>query len=70
MRTTFSIFLILFIIAGCDLDTPPDKMAPQLAAHYQRGIDALDRRDFAEAEKAFQTCLQMDPNAPTTRVCS
>ena len=68
MRTTFSIFLILFIIAGCDLDTPPDKMDPQLAAHYQRGIDALDRRDFAEAEKAFRACLQMDPNTHDARM--
>ena len=68
MRAIFCIFLILLLIAGCDLDTPPDKMAPQLAAHYQRGIDALDRRDFAEAEKAFQTCLQMDANAHDARM--
>ncbi|MXY26775.1 tetratricopeptide repeat protein [Candidatus Poribacteria bacterium] len=62
------IFLILLIIAGCDLDTAPDKMDPQLAAHYQRGIDALDRRDFAEAEKAFRACLQMDPNTHDARM--
>ena len=68
MRSIFFIFLIFLIIAGCDLDTPPDKMDPQLAAHYQRGIDALDRRDFAEAEKAFQTCLQMDANAHDARM--
>ena len=68
MQKTFSIFLILFIIAGCDTDTPPDKMDPQVAAHYQRGIDALDRRDFAAAEQAFQTCLQMDTNAHDARM--
>ncbi len=67
MRVYF-IFLILLIIAGCDADTPPDKMDPQLAAAYQRGIDALDRRDFAEAEQAFQTCLQMDANAHDARM--
>ncbi len=68
MRKPYFIILILLIIAGCDMDTPPDKMAPQLAAHYQRGIDALDRRDFAEAEEAFQTCLQMDANAHDARM--
>ncbi|MXY99474.1 tetratricopeptide repeat protein, partial [Candidatus Poribacteria bacterium] len=52
----------------CDTDTPPDKMDPQLAAQYQRGIDALDRRDFTEAEQAFQTCLQMDANAHDARM--
>ena len=62
------IFLILLIIIGCDTDTPPDKMDPQLAAQYQRGIDALDRRAFAEAEQAFQTCLQMDANAHDARM--
>ena len=67
MRVYF-VFLILLIIAGCDADTPPDKMDPQLAAAYQRGIDALDRRDFAEAEQAFQTCLQMDANAHDARM--
>ena len=68
MQKTLSIFLILLIIASCDTDTPPDKMDPQLAVHYQRGIDALDRRDFAEAEQAFQTCLQMDANAHDARM--
>ena len=64
----YFIFLILFIIAGCDTDTPPDKMDPQVAAHYQRGTDALDRRDFAKAEQAFQTCLQMDANTHDARM--
>ena len=68
MRTSFFIFLIFLIIAGCDSDTPPDEMDPQVAAQYQRGIDALDRRDFAEAEQAFQTCLQMDANAHDARM--
>ena len=68
MQKTLFIFLILLIIAGCDTDTPPDKMDPQVAAHYQRGIDALDRRDFAEAEQAFQMCLQMDANAHDARM--
>ena len=67
MRQFYFIFLFLLIIAGCDSDTPQDEMDPQLAAHYQRGIDALDRRDFAEAEQAFQTCLQMDANAHDAR---
>ena len=39
-----------------------------MAAHYQRGIDALDRRNFAAAEQAFQTCLQMDTNAHDARM--
>ena len=68
MRRLYFILLILLIIAGCDADTPPDEMDPQLAIHYQRGIDALDRRDFAEAEQAFQTCLQMDANAHDARM--
>ena len=68
MRKFSFFFFILFIIAGCDTETPPDKMDPQLAAQYQRGIDALDRRDFAEAEQAFQTCLQMDANAHDARM--
>ena len=68
MQKTLSIFFILLISAGCDMDTPPDKMDPQVAAHYQRGIDALDRRAFAEAEQAFQTCLQMDANAHDARM--
>ena len=68
MRQLYLIFLIFFLIAGCDTDTPPDKMDPQVAAHYQRGINALDRRDFAEAEQAFQACLQMDANAHDARM--
>ena len=68
MRKFLFIFPIFLIVAGCDTDTPPDKMDPQLAAQYQRGIDALDRRDFAEAEQAFQTCLQMDANAHDARM--
>ena len=68
MRKFLFIFPVFFIIAGCDTDTPPDKMDPQLAAQYQRGIDALDRRDFAEAEQAFQTCLQMDANTHDARM--
>ena len=68
MRKLYLIFFILLIIAGCDADTPQDKMDPQLAAAYQRGIDALDRRDFTEAEQAFQACLQMDANAHDVRM--
>ena len=68
MRKLSFLFFIFLIIAGCDTDTPQDKMDPQLAAQYQRGVDALDRRDFAEAEQAFQTCLQMDANAHDARM--
>ena len=68
MQKILSIFFLFLIIAGCDEDTPSGKMDPQLAAVYQRGIDALDRRDFAEAEQAFQTCLQMDANAHDARM--
>ena len=68
MRKPYFIFFILLISVGCDMDTPPDKMDPQVAAHYQRGIDALDRRDFAEAEQAFQTCLHRDANAYDARM--
>ena len=68
MRQFYFILFIFLIIAGCDMDTSPDKMSPQVAADYQRGIDALDRRDFAEAEQAFQTCLQMDANAHDARM--
>ena len=63
-----TIFFMLLISVGCDLDTPPDKMDPQVAVHYQRGIDALDRRAFAEAEHAFQMCLQMDANVHDARM--
>ena len=62
------LLIAILIIAGCDSDTPQDKMDPQLAAEYQRGIDALDKRDFAEAEQAFQKCLQMDANAHEARM--
>ena len=68
MRKFLFIFPLFLIITGCDTDTPPDKMDPQVAAAYQRGIDALDRRDFAEAEKAFQACLQMNANAHDARM--
>ena len=68
MQKLYFLVLMLLILAGCDTDTPPDKMDPQLAAQYQRGIDALDRRDFAEAEQAFQKCLQMDANAHDARM--
>ena len=42
--------------------------SPQLTAHYQKGMDALDRNNFAEAEKAFQACLQIDANAHDVRM--
>ena len=68
MRATFSIFLIFFISIGCNTDAPQRKVNPQLTAHYQKGIDALDMNDFAEAEKAFQACLQIDANAHEARM--
>ena len=63
MRQFYFLFFILLIIAGCDADTPQDEMDPQLAAQYQKGIDALDVNNFAAAEQAFQACLQIDANA-------
>ncbi len=68
MRATFSIFLIFFIGIGCNTDTPQRDVNPQLTAHYQQGMDALDRNNFAEAEAAFQACLQMDANAHDARM--
>ena len=68
MRATFSIFLIFFIGIGCNTDTPQRDVNPQLTAHYQKGTDALDKNNFAEAEAAFQTCLQIDANAHDARM--
>ena len=63
MRTTFSICLIFLISIGCNTDSPQSDGNPQVTAHYQRGMDALDRNNFVEAEEAFQACLQIDANA-------
>ena len=69
MRKSLYIFLILLIIAGCNTDHPQSKeVDPQFTAEYQRGIDALDVNDFAEAERAFQACLKIDVNAHDTRM--
>ena len=40
----------------------------QITVHYQKGMDALDMNNFAEAEKAFQACLQIDANAHEARM--
>ena len=68
MRQTFSIFLIFLIGIGCNTDSPQRKENPQVTAHYQRGMNALDRNNFSEAEEAFQACLQIDANAHETRM--
>ena len=74
MRSTFSIFLIVLISIGCNTDSPRRRdsrsqtPSPQFTAHYQQGMDALDMNNFAEAEKAFQACLQIDPNAHDARM--
>ena len=68
MRKTFSIFLILLIFAACSKDAPQRQVNPQFTAQYQKGIDALDVNNFLEAEKAFQACLQIDPNAHDARM--
>ena len=76
MRVTFSIFFIFLISIGCNTDTSQRRrgevaspaQTPQYTAHYQKGMDALDMNNFAEAEKAFQACLQIDPNAHDARM--
>ncbi len=68
MRTTFSICLIFLISIGCSPDAPQSKENPQVTAHYQRGMDALDRNNFVEAEEAFQACLRIDANAHDARM--
>ena len=68
MRITFSIFLLFLISIGCSPDAPQSKENPKLTVHYQRGMDALDRNNFAEAEEAFQACLQIDANAHDARM--
>ena len=67
---TFSILLscIFLISAGCNTDSPEGEVDPQFKAAYQKGVDALDMNNFAAAEKAFQTCLQIDPNAHDVRM--
>ena len=65
---TAFIFLIFFISIGCNTDAPQRDVNPQFTAHYQKGIDALDMNNFAEAEKAFQACLQIDANSHDTRM--
>ena len=69
MRQFLFVFPLLLIIAGCNTDRPESKeVDPQLAAEYQKGVDALDVNDFAEAERAFQACLKIDVNAHDTRM--
>ena len=68
MRKTYSIFLIFLISIGCNTDTSQPKVSPQFTAQYQKGMDALDVNNFAEAEKAFQACLQIDANAHDARM--
>ena len=68
MQATFSIFLILLIGIGCSPDAPQRKVNPQFTAHFQKGMDALDMNNFADAEKAFQACLQIDANAHDARM--
>ncbi len=68
MRKTFFLFLVLLIFVACSKDTPQREVNPQFALQYQKGVDALDVSNFAEAEKAFQTCLQMDANAHDARM--
>lgn len=76
MRKIFFICLIFLISVGCSPDPPqrrrggvtPPVQSPQLTAQYQKGIDALDVNNFAEAEKAFQACLQIDANAHDARM--
>ena len=69
MRQFLFVFPLLLIIAGCNTDRPESKeVDPQLAAEYQKGVDALDVNDFTEAERAFQACLKIDVNAHDTRM--
>ena len=72
MRATFSIFLIFLISIGCNNTDAPQPVGgnsdSRLTVHYQKGMDALDRNNFAEAEKAFQMCLQIDANAHDARM--
>ena len=81
MRKIFFIFLIFLISVGCSPDTPQSeeykaktnsdrviRISPELTVQYQKGMDALDVNNFAEAEKAFQACLQIDANAHDARM--
>ena len=69
MRQFLFVFPLLLIIAGCNTDRPESKeVDPQLAAEYQKGVDALDVNDFTEAERAFQACLKIDVNAHDARL--
>ena len=68
MQKTLSICLIFLISIGCNTDSPQNGENPQVTAHYQRGMDALDRNNFVEAEEAFQACLRIDTNAHDARM--
>ena len=68
MRQFLFVFPLFLIIAGCNTDRPESKVDPQLAAEYQKGVDALDVNDFTEAERAFQACLKIDVNAHDARM--
>ena len=68
MRKPTFLFLILLIFVACNTDTPQTKVSPQFTTQYQKGMDALDVNNFAEAEKAFQACLQIDANAHDARM--
>ena len=68
MQKTLSICLIFLISIGCSPDSPQSTENPHVTAHYQRGMDALDRNNFVEAEEAFRACLQIDANAHDARM--
>ncbi len=56
------------MVIGCQTDTPKQEPPSQFSIQYKRGIEALDMDKLTEAEKAFQTCLQINANALNARM--
>ena len=68
MQKSVFIFLVFLIFIACNTDKPRTQVSPEFTAQYQQGMDALDMNNLAAAEKAFQACLQIDPNAHDARM--
>ena len=69
MQKPAFIFLILLICVACNnTDSPQTQVSPEFTVQYQKGMDALDRNNFVEAEKAFQACLELNSNAHDARM--
>ncbi len=61
-------FIMLVMMVGCQSDVPEENLPTPFSIHYRRGLAALEMDNLTEAEKAFQTCLQINVNAVNARL--